>query len=109
MGDGVGVGFGVGVGVRLGLGVGFGVGVGVGPEVVAVGVGVTSSDGVGDARSVGSGVNEPGSGEKKNGVGVAPGVAGADGVSCVKIGRDAPVEPLATRLVGVCGCGGVDR
>ena len=105
VGDGVGVGLGVGVGVRLGRGVG----VGVGPEIAGVGVGVTSVDGVGDRRSVGSGVNEPGSGEKKNGVGMTLAVACADGVSCVKGGRDGPCEPLATRLVGVCVCCGVDR
>lgn len=104
VGDGVGVGFGVGVGDLLGRGVG----VGVGPEIV--GVGVTSSDGGGVKRSVGSGVNEPGSGEKKNGVGMTPCVAGADGVSCVKSGSEGegvPVSPISP--YDCCGCGGVDR
>ena len=104
----VGVGVGVGFGVGLGVGLGVRVGVGVGPEVV--GVGVTSKDGVGDTRSVGRGVNEPGSGEKKKGVGVGAGVACGEGVSCVKSAREGPGVPVSPISPNdCCGCGGVDR
>jgi hypothetical protein len=79
-------------------------GVGVGPIGGGVGVG---------SPKVGGALNrpgDPGSGEKKKGVGVGGAVMTGVGVSWTKSDSDGPTEASDTKL-GIVGaaCGGVDR
>ena len=83
----------------LGVGV---LGVGVGPPGGGVGVGpIGGGVGVGSAELGGAlnrpGDCEPGSGEKKNGVGVGGAVTIGVGVSWTKSASDGPAEVSATK------------